>query len=97
MGETKAEPSLVVHSVEPIWSSDARVLILGTMPSPASREAGVPYAHPQNRFWPVVAALFDEEDPKTPAGRREPSSMTLLALYAKKEPSIRLHRRALKR
>ena len=30
------------------------------MPSPKSREAAFFYGHPQNRFWSVVAALFDE-------------------------------------
>lgn len=71
----------VVHSVDPIWSADARVLILGTMPSPASRQAGIPYAHPQNRFWPVIAALFGEEDPKTPEGRRALAQRHHLALF----------------
>lgn len=28
-------------------------------------------AHPQNRFWPVIAALYGEEDPKTSEGRAE--------------------------
>ena len=38
------------------------------MPSPKSREAGFYYAHPQNRFWRVLAALWGEE---TPAGTQE--------------------------
>ena len=74
-------PHTVIHSVAPIWTPDARVLVLGTMPSPASREAGVPYAHPQNRFWPVVATLFGEEDPRTPEGRRALAMRHHLALF----------------
>lgn len=70
MTDSSAHASLVVHSVEPIWSPDARVLVLGTMPSPKSREVGIPYGHPQNRFWPVLADLFNDQDPKTPEGRR---------------------------
>ena len=70
MTDSSVHASLVVHSVEPIWSPDARVLVLGTMPSPKSREVGIPYGHPQNRFWPVLAALFNDQDPKTPEGRR---------------------------
>ena len=63
MTDSSAHVSLVVHSVEPIWSPDARVLVLGTMPSPKSREVGIPYGHPQNRFWRVLAAVLGEEVP----------------------------------
>jgi hypoxanthine-DNA glycosylase len=30
------------------------------MPSPVSRERGFYYAHPRNRFWSVLAAVFGE-------------------------------------
>lgn len=55
----------VHHPLKPVSDEHSRVLILGTMPSPKSRETGFYYNHPQNRFWPVMAALFDEELPKT--------------------------------
>ena len=42
---------------EPVWQPGARALILGTWPSPKSREQGFYYGHPQNRFWPLMAAL----------------------------------------
>ena len=51
---------LVTHSFGPWFDGQSRVLILGTMPSPKSREAGFYYAHPQNRFWKVLPMLFDE-------------------------------------
>lgn len=35
------------------------------MPSPASREVGFYYGHPRNRFWPVLARLYDEPLPQT--------------------------------
>lgn len=41
----------VTHSFGAWFDDQSRVLILGTMPSPKSREAGFYYAHPQNRFW----------------------------------------------
>ena len=50
--------SYVEHTIEPVFDAASRVLVLGTMPSPASRDAGFYYGHPRNRFWPVMAALF---------------------------------------
>lgn len=51
----------VIHEIPAVWDEGSRVLLLGTMPSPASREAGFFYMHPQNRFWKVMAAVFGEE------------------------------------
>lgn len=53
------------HTIEPVFDECSRVLVLGTMPSPKSREAGFYYGHPQNRFWRVLAALFGEPLPAT--------------------------------
>jgi len=52
--------SFVTHPLAPIWSPESTVLLLGTMPSPASREVGFYYMHPQNRFWRVLPAVFGE-------------------------------------
>jgi len=60
----------VTHSFGPVWNKDSRVLILGTMPSPASRENGFYYSHPRNRFWPVMAALLDRPLPVTAEEKR---------------------------
>lgn len=38
------------------------MLVLGTMPSPKSREIGFYYGHPQNRFWRVMERLFNLPD-----------------------------------
>lgn len=62
---------LIVHPLEPVFDTSSRVLILGTMSSPKSREAGFYYAHPQNRFWKVLAALFKSEIPFGREIRRE--------------------------
>lgn len=56
--------------IPPVWDEHSIVLILGTMPSPKSREQGFYYAHPQNRFWPVLAALFSEPVPQGAADRQ---------------------------
>ncbi|MCH9276350.1 DNA-deoxyinosine glycosylase [Bifidobacterium amazonense] len=59
-----------------MWDKRSRVLVLGSMPSPKSREAAFYYMHPRNRFWPVMEAVFaDAGDPAdrvgdTPESRR---------------------------
>lgn len=53
----------IIHPLQPIYSSSSRVLILGTMPSPKSRQNGFYYGHPQNRFWRVLAAVLREPVP----------------------------------
>ena len=54
-----------VHNILPLYDEKSRVLILGSFPSVKSREAAFFYAHPQNRFWPTLAAVLGEETPKT--------------------------------
>lgn len=61
----------VVHPLQPVFDERSRVLILGTIPSPKSREAGFYYAHPQNRFWPVLASVFEELLPQTLEERKD--------------------------
>ena len=41
------------------------MLLLGSMPSPKSREIGFYFGNPQNRFWRVVAALYGEKPLKS--------------------------------
>ena len=52
--------SKVLHPFPPVFNSHSRILILGSFPSVRSRELGFYYGHPQNRFWPLLARLFDE-------------------------------------
>ena len=43
----------------PVIDERARILILGSFPSPASLAAQQYYAHPQNQFWRILAAVLE--------------------------------------
>lgn len=51
----------VVHPFSPVYDDESRVLILGSFPSVVSRKLNFYYANHNNRFWPVLSALFQEE------------------------------------
>lgn len=55
----------VYHTLKPVFTAESRVLILGTMPSPKSRETGFYYGHPQNRMWKVLAGVFGDAAPSS--------------------------------
>lgn len=65
------DATTVTHEIQPVFDSRSRVLLLGTMPSPASREQSFYYGHPQNRFWRMLAAIFDEPVPRTIEEKRD--------------------------
>lgn len=65
----------VEHILPPVFDGRSRALVLGTMPSPASRASGFYYGHPRNRFWPVMAAVFGE--PRVPEGPDERRAFAL--------------------
>lgn len=71
----------IAHTFDPIFDSESRILVLGTMPSPKSREFGFYYSHPRNRFWPVLAKIFGEEVPKTPDERKNFALRNKIALW----------------
>jgi TDG/mug DNA glycosylase family protein len=53
----------VTHEFPPLYDRDSEILILGSVPSPKSREQGFYYGHPRNRFWQVMAAVLGEPVP----------------------------------
>lgn len=56
-------------SFEPLVDSECRVLILGSMPGVKSLDMQEYYAHPQNRFWRLMALLLGAELPTTYAAK----------------------------
>ena len=57
-------------SFEPVFDRNSKILILGSFPSVQSRAAGFYYANPQNRFWRVLAAVYQEAVPETVEEKR---------------------------
>ena len=56
---------MVIHPIPPVYDKRSTILILGSFPSVKSREASFFYGHPQNRFWKVLAAVWDANEPHT--------------------------------
>lgn len=55
----------IIHPIPPLYDKECTKLILGSFPSVKSREVQFFYGHPQNRFWKLIAELFNEEIPHT--------------------------------
>ena len=55
----------VTHTFEPVINKDSRILILGSFPSVKSRENNFYYGHPQNRFWKLLARIYEADVPQT--------------------------------
>lgn len=51
------------RSFMPIADENSRILILGSMPGRKSLEMQQYYAHPQNRFWKMLAGIFNIDVP----------------------------------
>ena len=45
----------------PLIRGNPDILILGTFPSPLSRERGEYYGNPQNKFWKIIFDVFEVE------------------------------------
>lgn len=48
-----------ISSFTPIANENAKILILGSMPSDVSLQEQEYYAHQRNAFWPIMSSLFN--------------------------------------
>ena len=71
MNWRRPEKNMIYHPIPPFYNKNSKLLILGSFPSVKSREQMFFYGHPQNRFWKVVAAVFDQEVPQSIEQKKE--------------------------
>ena len=72
---------MIIHPIPPLYGEESKTLILGSFPSVKSREAEFFYGHPQNRFWAVIASVFNSEKPETIEEKKELILSNKLALW----------------
>lgn len=77
----RTEPVFVTHGFGPFFRPDSRWLILGSFPSVRSREASFYYAHPRNRFWKILAAVFEDGVPEETEAKQAFLIRHRVALY----------------
>lgn len=73
--KSKKNGSREIHPIEPIFSKNSEILILGSFPSVQSRADCFYYAHPQNRFWRTLSEVLGEPLPQS----KEEKTALLLA------------------
>lgn len=62
---------MITHPIPPEYDCNSNILILGSFPSVKSREIGFFYGHKQNRFWKVLATVFDADTPSTVSEKKD--------------------------
>ena len=72
---------MTLHTISPVYDDNSKVLILGSFPSVKSREERFFYAHPQNRFWKVLAFVLNWEIPKTIEDKKKMLLQNNIALW----------------
>ncbi|MDR1555330.1 MAG: DNA-deoxyinosine glycosylase [Campylobacteraceae bacterium] len=55
--------AVLTHPWECVFDEHSRVLILGSFPSPKSRQNGFYYGHPQNIFWKTLSFILEKQQP----------------------------------
>ncbi|MFA6619868.1 MAG: DNA-deoxyinosine glycosylase [Bacilli bacterium] len=73
--------AFLVHPFPPVYDERSTILILGSFPSVKSREQAFYYGHPQNRFWRLLAQVYQEDVPLSIIEKRSLVLRHHLALY----------------
>ena len=71
----------VEHTFNPIYNKESKILILGSVPSVKSREKNFYYGHPKNRFWSLIAKIYNKEIPITISEKESLILNNNLAIY----------------
>lgn len=71
----------VIHTFEPVFDDNSRILILGTMPSVKSREANFYYMNPYNLFWRLVSEILNCPFPQSLEDKKEMLLKNRIALW----------------
>lgn len=72
---------MINHELEPFYNNDSEILILGSLPSVKSREQKFYYAHPQNKFWKVLASVYNSRIPETIEEKKRFLTKNKIALF----------------
>lgn len=72
---------MICRSFEPVFSPDARVLIVGSMPSVKSLADAQYYAHQRNAFWPILFEVFGMSPTDDYEAKKELVRKNSLALW----------------
>lgn len=78
----KLTREFITHeSLKPFIFPDSEILILGSLPSIKSREENFFYAHKSNRFYKVLAGVYEEDLPETINDKKDFLKRHHIALY----------------
>ena len=70
-----------IHTIDPVYDSDSKILILGSFPSVASRHSGFYYGHHNNRFWKVISEVLGVKMPIETKDKKELLLSNHIALW----------------
>ncbi|MDR1614195.1 MAG: DNA-deoxyinosine glycosylase [Campylobacteraceae bacterium] len=58
-----SEKIVLTHPWKCVFDEHSKILILGSFPSPKSRQNGFYYGHSQNIFWKTLSLVLEKEPP----------------------------------